>query len=171
MMDFFEVLDLPRACEVALPQLEARYRALQQVWHPDRKAQADEGERAAALRHASLINDAYETLKSPLRRAAHLLELEGRDVNQAQQSQLDPGFLMAQMDQRDRLEEAARSGDLGVVETLRREARSDFDVHWRRFVLHFEAQELDAAQRCYYELQFLQRFAEEVRAVEDRPLD
>lgn len=170
-MDFFEVLDLPRTCEVDLPQLEAQYRRLQQVWHPDRKALADEAERAAALRHASLVNDAYETLKSPLKRAAHLLELAGRDVSLAQQSQLDPGFLMAQMALRDRLEEAARSDDLGTVETLRREARSDFDVHWRRFVLHFEAQELDAARRCYYELQFLQRFAEDVRAVEDRLLD
>lgn len=171
MVDYFSVLELPRACDVDLKQLETRYRSLQQAWHPDRKAMEGEAERAAALRQTSLINDAYAALKSPLRRAAHLLELQGRDVSQAQQSQLDPAFLLEQMGLRDRLESAERAADLDAVTALLKQARTDFSKRWHDFVQRFEAGDLEAAQRLYYELQFQQRFAEEVRAAEDRLLD
>ena len=56
--------------------LDASYRKLQQEFHPDRYASQGDVERRLAVQAASLINQAYETLRSPLKRAQYLLELK-----------------------------------------------------------------------------------------------
>lgn len=170
MTDFFDVLGLSPACEVDLHLLEQRYRALQQEWHPDRKATASATERSAALQRTSLINDAYDTLKSPLKRAAHLLELQGLNVATHQQSQLAPAFLFEQMELHDRLEDLAKGGKLPEVEAMRSDATQRFKTLWQAFTQQFNEGASEQAQRLYFELQFMQRFIEAARAVEDRLL-
>ncbi|MEK9649239.1 MAG: Fe-S protein assembly co-chaperone HscB [Gammaproteobacteria bacterium] len=78
-LNFFEIFSLPASFQVDVSSLEAQYRKLQAEYHPDRFSCAADSERVQALQLASLINDAYETLKSPLKRAAYLLTLNGVD--------------------------------------------------------------------------------------------
>ena len=81
--DYFAVLQVPLACEVDMAELERQYRLLQNQWHPDRKAGAGDREKLEAVQRTSLLNDAYTTLKSPLLRAAHLLQLKGIEIGRA----------------------------------------------------------------------------------------
>ena len=48
--------------------------------HPDRFAHAGDAERRASLQWTTRVNEAYRTLKDPVQRAKHLLELHGVDV-------------------------------------------------------------------------------------------
>jgi molecular chaperone HscB len=77
MPDHFETLGLPRRFAVDLPDLERRYRDLSRELHPDRFATAPPAERRVALERSTALNDAYRTLKDPLRRATYFLELAG----------------------------------------------------------------------------------------------
>jgi molecular chaperone HscB len=77
MADHFETLGLPRRFAVDLPDLERRFRELSREVHPDRFATAAPPERRAALERSTALNDAYRTLKDPLRRATYFLELAG----------------------------------------------------------------------------------------------
>ena len=101
MTDFFAALGMPVACELDRHQLDANYRQRQAEWHPDRYVSASEAVKLQALRHTSLLNDAYTTLKQPLRRAEHLLELKDSDAAGHSSRKLEPAFLLQQLEQRE----------------------------------------------------------------------
>jgi molecular chaperone HscB len=168
--NYFAILQLPLGCELDEELLERQYRKLQQQWHPDRKAAATEPEKRQALQQASLINDAYATLKTPLSRAAHLLHLVGVDTGQHSQSQLDPAFLLQQMHWRDELEEAGRKADMQALELLRGRVEKAQEQLWSEFRTNYESGDPGKAQQRFYELQFMQRLSDETRAAEDRLL-
>ena len=77
--NYFALLAVPQSYEVNQADLSRRYRDLQREAHPDRFAGASERERLRAVQYSSQINEAYETLVSPTRRAAYLLKLAGVD--------------------------------------------------------------------------------------------
>src|SRR5689334_7886334 len=76
----FELFGLAPAYAVDRSVLEQAYRDLQALIHPDRHAQAADADRRASLQLTTRVNEAYRTLKDPVQRAKHLLELHGVDV-------------------------------------------------------------------------------------------
>lgn len=100
--DYFKLFDLPRGFDVDQQALETKYFLLQREAHPDRYAKSDAGEKAGATDKAAEINTAYDTLKHPLSRAKHLLELQGKSLG-------EPGaeLLGDMMELREDVEEAA----------------------------------------------------------------
>ena len=100
----FELFGLPRRFVVDAAALEARYRELQREVHPDRFAAAPEIERRASMQLATRVNEAYQTLKSPLRRAVYILRLRGVDPEFETNTAMQPEFLMEQMSWRERIE-------------------------------------------------------------------
>ncbi len=170
MTDFFAVLQLPVACEVDGQQLERNYRELQALWHPDRFVTAPQAEKLAAVQQASLLNDAYTTLKSPLARAAHLLQLQGCDPAAHSQADLEPGFLLQQMRLRDALEELAADQDEDGLRGLLDSVEGERRVLWQAFSAAIGGKDLQQARRVFYKLQFMVKLQDEIRAVEDRLL-
>ena len=73
--NYFQLFDLSESYGLDLNKLTAEYHRLQLEYHPDKQSGASEEDRIAAQMAASYINDAYETLKSPLKRAAYVLSL------------------------------------------------------------------------------------------------
>jgi molecular chaperone HscB len=87
--------------------LDDKFRALSRKLHPDRFARATSQERRYSLEQTTLLNDAYKTLKDPVRRTEHLLSLRG--IRGA--PKMSPGFLEETMDDREKLLEAKMSGE------------------------------------------------------------
>jgi molecular chaperone HscB len=73
--DFFRVLGVPRKYSLDLGDAEARFKELSRQLHPDRFAQADARARRASLQHSVLLNEAWRTIRDPVRRAEYLLRL------------------------------------------------------------------------------------------------
>src|SRR5437660_915259 len=115
--DHFELFGLPARFAVDAAALELRYRELQREVHPDRFAAAPELERRASMQLATRVNEAYQTLKSPLRRAVYILRLRGVDPEFETNTAMPPEFLMEQMSWRERIE--ARSGNPEALARLR----------------------------------------------------
>ena len=86
--------------------LADQFRALSRKLHPDRFARATPKERRYSLEQTTLLNDAYKTVKDPVRRAEHLLELRGIKV----EPKMSPEFLEQTLEDRERLLEAKMSG-------------------------------------------------------------
>jgi molecular chaperone HscB len=168
--DFFAVLQVPVACEVDTVALERNYRELQGQWHPDRFADAAPAERLLAMQKASLLNDAYTTLKAPLPRAAHLLQLHGCETGTHHQADLEPAFLLQQMRLRDALEELEADQDEDGLRGLLDSVESERVALWQAFSAAFVAADLQQARRVFYKLQFMVKLQDEIRAVEDRLL-
>jgi molecular chaperone HscB len=73
----FELLGLNPSFDLDLKALESVYFAAQRQYHPDRFVGKPDAQRAAAMQRSVDINQAYETLKNPLKRAQYLLQLQG----------------------------------------------------------------------------------------------
>ncbi|MEM9243906.1 MAG: Fe-S protein assembly co-chaperone HscB [Pseudomonadota bacterium] len=111
--DYFNLLNLPVSFQVDVKNLERHYHLLQQQIHPDRFAQASESERRVAVQYSSLINDAYDTLKQPLKRALYLLQYYGGDdINFDRDTVNDYDFLTEQMALRQQLAENINLAEL-----------------------------------------------------------
>lgn len=80
--DYFQVFSLPRRLNIDTPALERAFYRLSRKLHPDVYARASEEEQEWSLRNASLLNDAYRTLKDPISRTEYLLRLEGVEIEQ-----------------------------------------------------------------------------------------
>ncbi len=107
-MDYFTLFNLPQAYEVDLTSLAPRYQELQRQYHPDRFSTASESEQLQAIQKTATINDAYQTLKHPLKRAEYLLGLHGIDVQNEQCTMHDTAFLMEQLELREQLDNIAQ---------------------------------------------------------------
>lgn len=122
MQNLFEILGLPVAFELNLKTLERSYFDAQRQWHPDRFVGKPESERADAAHRSVLINDAYETLKNPLERARHMLELRGVFIDDTTNPPAD--LLMEMMELRERIHDSAEDGKtlFVIIEDIKKRA-------------------------------------------------
>jgi molecular chaperone HscB len=172
VQNFFSLLGLPESCAVDEALLDRNYRQLQAQWHPDRFATASQAERLAAVQQASLINDAYATLKTPLRRAEYLLEINGVDPHKGDNKTLQDGaFLVAQLEQREELEEMVAARNEAGLARLQKRTRAEQDQIWRQFSENCEAGRFAQALIAFQKLQFLTKLGYEIVAAEDQLLD
>ena len=95
---YFALFALPDRFELDESALDTAYRTLQSQVHPDRFAHASDAERRVAMQRATEANEAYRTLRSPLRRAMYLLSLRGIDVQSETSTKMEPAFLAQQLE-------------------------------------------------------------------------
>ena len=148
------------------------YRKQQSEVHPDRFANAEEPEKLRALQLSSSLNEAYETLKSPLRRAAYLLALHDIDVEQVDQNDLSMDLLLEQIQLREKLDELPKDESaLADLDKLRAEVTSKLERQENKFADFFGVANYAAAKKVYHELQFLNKLRNEIDAGEELRLD
>ena len=119
MQNHFELFGLASAFALESEALEKRYRDIQSEVHPDRFAHAGDAERRASLQWTTRVNEAYRTLKDPVQRGKHLLELHGVDVAFETNTRMPADFLLQQLELREELEAAVGAEDASRLERLR----------------------------------------------------
>ena len=160
--DDFELFGVPQRFAQERSALDARWKELQREAHPDRFAAQGAAAQRVAMQWSVRINEAYQRLKDPLRRAAYLCELHGAPIRAEDNTAMPAAFLMQQMQWREDLDDATSSADLermaAEVATARREMlaalQTTADVQ-RDFAAL--AQQVRA-------LMFVERFARDVEA-------
>ena len=120
MQNHFELFGLSAAFALDKEVLEKVYREIQSQVHPDRFAHAGDAERRASLQWTTRVNEAYRTLKSPVQRARHILELHGVDVEFETNTQMPTDFLLQQLELREELEAAIKRKDAASLDALRK---------------------------------------------------
>lgn len=115
--DYFSVFGLPRKLWVEMDALEQKFLQLSWKLHPDNFVNAAEGERDAALKRSSELNDAYRVLRDPVGRVEYLLEIEGERVEGEKKQQAPPELLEEVFELNESLDELkdakASGGDVG----------------------------------------------------------
>ncbi len=110
-MNYFQLFNVEASFDVDLNQLSQTYQTLQKAVHPDRFAHASSQEQLLAVQKSAEINDGYQILKQPIKRAEYILKLRDIDMPDEQQSFSDTSFLMQQMELREMLAEVKFSAD------------------------------------------------------------
>ncbi|WP_142849705.1 Fe-S protein assembly co-chaperone HscB [Telmatospirillum sp. J64-1] len=160
-LDHFTRLGLPRRFAVEQAELDRQYFGFQRRLHPDRFATRSPREKALSQVQATALNEAYNTLKDPLKRAAYLLRLSGRKVDVESAGTIDdPQLLMESMEMREALAEAD-----SVEEVSRHlsEAEANIADSHKDLAAAFAADDLDEAGRLVTRLKYLGKLADEAR--------
>ena len=119
MLNYFELFAIPTAFDIDLQHLSKNYQELQKLTHPDRFAGQSEQQQRVAIQKNSQVNDGFQVLKSPVRRAEHILALRGIDMANETQTMQDMEFLMQQMHWREALEDSEQANEpQRVIEEL-----------------------------------------------------
>lgn len=165
MQNFFELFNLPQRFDLDEKTLDTAYRSIQRLVHPDRFVTASEAEKRAAVQYASLANDGYQTLKDPLKRAVHLCALNGVQTGGEQRVQMDPMFLMEQMEWRERLEDAQQAKDTVDLQALADEQSVLRESQMAEVKGCLETHRFEDAAVEINKLMFLEKFGGEVTRI------
>jgi molecular chaperone HscB len=120
--DDFTLFALPQQQALDVAQLDSCRRELQAQVHPDRFASEGAAAQRVAMQWAVRVNEAYQRLKDPLKRASYLCELRGVPVDAERNTAMPTSFLMQQMQWREALDDAAEAA---AVEALDAEVLRD----------------------------------------------
>lgn len=136
---------------------------LRSAYHPDRFINGSDQEKRIAIQKAAWINEAYETLKNPVKRARYMLEVGGLELNDDHETTVDSEFLMEQIELREELDECKSCSDpmrscahiTGKLQRRSHEFSSTFENL-------FEQGKLEEARQVSRKMQFVQRILEQI---------
>jgi molecular chaperone HscB len=173
--NYFEIFNLPVAYDLDVNKLSAVYRNLQKEVHPDRFVSAGEQQSRIAVQMASLVNQAFDTLKSPVSRAHYLLKLAGLDIDHEQDTTMDPMFLMEQIELREEMESLRSHVDpLSDIDRLLKQVEISMAEVMQAFSAAYQEKSFDKAHELSRKMQFLnkniQELGEVAAAIEDELL-
>lgn len=166
--NYFELFGLPVQFDVDIRSVADRYRELQRATHPDQFASGTDQEQRIAVEQAALVNDAYQTIKSPLKRAQYLLELNRTPLEDTD-TQMDMTFLMQQMEMREELEKVPNAADpFSALDKIRGELKKDISkVSQEASELFSGESDISAAREPVKKMQFLYKVQQELDEIEE----
>lgn len=135
--DYFSVFSLVPGLDLDLGMLEHQFHKLSRKLHPDRFARASANEKEWSLADTALLNDAYRTLRDPIRRTEYLLKLHGAEIGEehAGKDRRDPSRAPADLleeafDLNMQLEEMRMSKKMGETDP---QLQSDLEKAKKKF--------------------------------------
>lgn len=158
MTNFFELFNLPVNLDIDVDTLRQKYLALQNVLHPDRFANASEGQKMMALQKSTLINDAFQTLKQTQTSMRHMLELQGIEIDESKTTQ-DMNFLMQQMALR---EQVSNAKDNSALEQVKEQLAQSKQELRSSFSNSYQEKAFDKATESYQRYQFFSKLESEI---------
>jgi len=168
--NYFELFGLPVDYRINLDELALRFRELQKVIHPDRYANSSDQEKRLAMQGATLVNEAYASLKDPLKRAQYLLGIKGKQADGENLTTSDTDFLMQQMELREELSEIKDADDpIESVGVFLSSINQAINVQIAQLAILFESsteENLKDALQCVYKMQFLNKLHGEAESLE-----
>lgn len=171
-MDYFTLFNLPIHFNVETSSLSSRYQELQRQYHPDRYATASDSEKLQSIQQTAMINDAYQTLKDPLRRAEYLLSLHGIDVRNEQQTMRDTAFLMEQLELREELDGIERKPDAeSALSTFAQRVKNMVRQRNEQLIQELDNQNWQAAADTVRKLRFLDKLQQQIEQLEEKLFD
>lgn len=156
----FDLFGVPQRFVQERAELDARWRALQAEVHPDRFASEGAAAQRIAVQWAVRVNEAYQRLKDPLKRAAYLCELAGQRIDAENNIAMPAAFLMQQMEWREALDEAQREAEVEALASQVAERRQVALADVQRLL--DDEHDAPAAAQQVRALMFIERFAEDV---------
>lgn len=160
MQSHFDLFQLPAQFELDLTQLDRAFREVQAQVHPDKFVGKSSAEQRVAMQWATRANEAYQTLKNPLKRASYLCELHGVSLNTESNTAMPAEFLMQQMAWREELSEA--KNDAATLLRLTTQVRSEQDQQIRKMTTQLAENNFQDAAQSVRQSMFLEKLRDEL---------
>ncbi|MGL4229812.1 MAG: Fe-S protein assembly co-chaperone HscB [Casimicrobium sp.] len=161
-MNYFENFDLLPTFAIDQKGLASRFREIQSTTHPDRFASASDAEKRVAMEKATEVNDAYQTLRDPVRRAMYLLWLKNVNGMDEKNTSMPHDFLVEQIEWREAIADAKLKEDTDRLDEMNTELQSIMDSLGSTFSAAYEGNHLPTATTLARKMRFMQKLIEEV---------
>lgn len=162
----FELFGVPEQFAQDRMVLDARWKALQREAHPDKFAAQGPSAQRVAMQWSVRINEAYQRLKHPLKRASYLCELNGAAINPETNTAMPPAFLIQQIEWHEALDDAKTIENLDELASMSSQSQHE-QLSKVEQLLDVDRNFIAAAQQVRG-LMFTERFASEVDARMDQ---
>jgi molecular chaperone HscB len=162
----FELFGVPEQFAQDRMVLDARWKALQREAHPDKFAAQGPSAQRVAMQWSVRINEAYQRLKHPLKRASYLCELNGAPINPETNTAMPPAFLIQQIEWHEALDDAKTIENLDELASMSAQSQHE-QLSKVEQLLDVDRNFIAAAQQVRG-LMFTERFASEVDARMDQ---
>lgn len=161
--NYFELFGMPVNFQLDQNDLHAAHLKLQSVYHPDRFVNGSDQEKRLAVQKAAWVNEAYETLKNPVKRARYMLEVGGLELNDDHETTGDTIFLMEQIELREEMDQCRSCKDpmrccdhiTGKLDQRSKEYSTSFETLYQQG-------KLEEARQVSKKMQFIQRVSEQI---------
>jgi molecular chaperone HscB len=167
MQNYFALFNLPEQFELDKQMLDTAYHTVQNQVHPDRFIHASESDKRAAMQWASLANDAYQTLRNPVKRAAHLCHIRGFPLDGDFGPAMPSDFIFEQIEWREHLDNARIDKDFEALETMDTRLRERIKEQLTLIEKELNLGHFAAALQEIRKMMFLQKFGDEINYVFD----
>lgn len=165
--NYFQLFGLPVDFHIDKNSLKAKQRALQAEFHPDLFVNASEQDKRLSVQQASHVNEAYQTLLNPVKRARYLLEINGLELNDETETTSDTDFLMEQLELREQLDGCRNSEDpLSCCDEIADKLKLRARLFAEDFVDKLAAEQYEAARLASRKMQFISRIQEQVMDIQ-----
>lgn len=166
--NYFALFGLKPCYQLDLKKLKSCYLELQRQVHPDNFASESDQVQREAVQRVSYLNQAYESLKSPMSRAIYLLETAGYDFNPDTQIHNDAAFLMEQMELREALSDISDEPDpISSLDQLRDKAQNSYQQYQDVFATRYDEKNWDAAANEVNKMMFAVKLLAELSEKEE----
>jgi molecular chaperone HscB len=169
--DHFALFGLPGRQALDTVELERVYQEVQSRVHPDKHAHLGDSERRLAMQWATRVNEAYLTLKSPLKRAQYLLQMHGFDPRIEHNTAMPAEFLMDQMELREAVAVAREGGDAEGLDYMHRRLKKEMAGQYAELVAALDerrdyARAADVVRQLMFQEKLLHEIDEALQSVE-----
>jgi molecular chaperone HscB len=162
----FELFEIPAQFAQDRSVLDAKWKDLQREAHPDKFAAQGAAAQRIAMQWSVRINEAYNRLKDPLKRATYLCELNGAPIEAHTNTSMPPAFMMMQIEWREALDEAETVEELEQIERQTANYKRDQLSKIEQFIDIKD--DYPAAANEVRALMFVARFVGEIEARLDK---
>ena len=162
----FELFGLATTFAQDRVAIDTRWKELQREAHPDKFSTHGAAAQRVAMQWSVRINEAYQRLKDPLKRAAYLCELNGSPIQAESNTAMPAAFLMQQMEWRESLEDASTENELDALDDEVMAAKKRMLAECGRLL--DEVGDAAGAVQQVRALMFVARFAQDVERRRDQ---
>ncbi|MEM6292883.1 MAG: Fe-S protein assembly co-chaperone HscB [Myxococcota bacterium] len=164
-MNHFERLGQPQQYALERDALEDAYLERAAAVHPDKFQGASSGEQRQAMEASAAVNEAYRTLRDPVKRAEYLVKLGGIDLDSSDAEggapKMPQAFLIEMIEQREQLDAAKQAGG-DALEAMRDTVEAQLDEALGRGIAQVGQGEVRAAAESLVVRRYLQRLLDEI---------
>ncbi len=142
--------------------IDTRWKDLQREAHPDRFSAQGAAAQRIAMQWSVRINEAYQRLKDPVKRAAYLCELHLAPINAENNTAMPTAFLMQQIELREELDEAKTADNLDHISL---QADKILREHLMKVALLLDkTKDYAQAAQAVRALMFVERLSQDIEA-------
>nr|XP_044988707.1 iron-sulfur cluster co-chaperone protein HscB isoform X2 [Jaculus jaculus] len=157
--DYFSLMDC-RSFSVDTTKLQHRYQQLQRLVHPDFFGQRSQMEKDFSEKHSTLVNEAYKTLLAPLSRGLYLLKLQGIEISEGTDYEIDSQFLMEIMEINEKLAGAPSEAAMEEIEATVRAKQKELTDNVNRA---FEQGDFEKAKEILTKMRYFSNVEEKIK--------